>query len=252
MSRSGDKAQGGGVGGIGRAVLDPVPCQAPLRLCSVAEPQIPGAELGCAWLRGERGPGLVAAGLGSCVLPSHHHFRALPRCQPGSRGTNQKQPEGFLASWCHLLLSPAGRAPLRLPVRRVLPEQAGGNSREMPFPPQQWPLAAPCHRLSGWEQQRARAGTGLSRPPQARTCPALPGLASSTLPACPGSPWLLPGHGDTAGERCPAGSRAWVLLRSQGNAWAGGFGMDAASPTPPSGVWRGTTVAGKGLLLSVG
>lgn len=190
-----------------------------------------GAELCCVWLRGLSGPGLVAAGLWSHILPSCECSGALPCCQLGSKGTNQMQPVGFLASGCHLLLFSPRQPVLGLPVQPALLEPAGDTSREMPFCPQQRALSAPCDRLSAREQPRNAGRHRL----------VLPGLAPGALAACPGVLglcWrLLPNHGDTAGVRCPGccsaprGVPGWVQ---------------------PWGVWRGDATAGQGLLLPVG
>lgn len=105
--RAGTKPRGG-VCGIRRAVLDPGPGQVSLWvLLGSVQGQIPklpvllpGMVLSWAVCsqEGVSGPGLVAAGLWSCVLPSCEHLGALPCCQLGSRGTNQTQPVVFLAS----------------------------------------------------------------------------------------------------------------------------------------------------------
>lgn len=145
--RAGTKPRGG-VGGIRRAVLDPGPSQASLWvLLGSVQGQtpklpvlLPGMVLSWAACsqEGVNGPGLVAAGLWSCVLPSCEHLGALRCCQLGSRGTNQMQPVGFFGlrvPSAVVFPSPAGRVVLGLPVQPALLEQAGDHSREMPFLP---------------------------------------------------------------------------------------------------------------------
>lgn len=243
--RAGTKPRGG-VGGIRRAVLDPGPGQASLwvLLGSVQwqTPKLPVLLPGMvlSWAacsqEGVNGPGLMAAGLWSCVLPSCEHLGALPCCQLGSRGTNRRQPVGFLASWCHLLLfSPVLQAEwcwayqCSLLFWSKLEITAG----KCPFFPSHGPWSLLVTGFLAGNSNAMQAGTSLSCLLQAHTCPALPGLASRALPACPRSPWPR-AEGccqvmvTQLGERCPAGSRAWVLLCSQGSPWAVGFGMGTA------------------------
>lgn len=143
------------------------------------------------WLKGVSDPGLVAAGLGSCILPSRECSGALPPCQLGGRGTNQTQPAGFVASWCHLLLIAPGRAVLGLPVQPAPLEQAGDNGREMPFPPQRWAPAAPWNRLSGRDQQHNTGRHWLILPAAGSSLP-YPGWHPAPCQPAPGVPGRVP------------------------------------------------------------
>lgn len=90
-----------------------------------------------------------------------------------------------------------------------------------PFFPSNGPWSLLVTGFLAGNSNAMQAGTSLSCLLQAHTCPALPGLASRALPACPRSPWPR-AEGccqvmvTQLGERCPAGSRAWVLLCSRG------------------------------------
>lgn len=69
----------------------------------------------------------------------------------GGRATNQMQPVGFLASWCHLLLFPPGSPCWAYQCSLLFWSQPGIPARKCPFVPSNGPWPLPV-TLSAQEQ----------------------------------------------------------------------------------------------------